>query len=69
MFIVGGAFVGIEKIIEKRLRKASAIGFGSKIVGSDDRKILLEKITEQDIVDYGLIPGDSLSPVLFRYTS
>ena len=56
LFIVGGAFVGIEKIIEKRLRKASAIGFGSKIVGSDDRKILLEKITEQDIVDYGLIP-------------
>ena len=56
LFIVGGAFVGIEKIIEKRLRKASAIGFGSKIVGSDDRKILLEKITEKDIVDYGLIP-------------
>ena len=56
LFIVGGAFVGIEKIIEKRLRKASAIGFGSKIVGSDDRKILLETITEQDIVDYGLIP-------------
>ncbi len=56
LFIVGGAFVGIEKIIEKRLRKSSTIGFGSKIVGSDDRKELLSKLTEQDIVDFGLIP-------------
>ena len=56
LFIVGGAFVGIEKIIEKRLRKSSTIGFGSKIVGSDDRNELLSKLTEQDIVDFGLIP-------------
>lgn len=56
LFIVGGAFVGIEKIIEKRLRKASTIGFGSKIVGTDDRKVLLARVSEQDIVDFGLIP-------------
>jgi len=56
LFIVGGAFVGIEKIIEKRLKSSSTIGFGSKIVGSDDRRELLAKVTEQDIVDFGIIP-------------
>ena len=56
LFIVGGAFVGIEDIVEKRLKKKSKIGFTSNIVDANKRKSLLKQIKNEDVVEYGLIP-------------
>ena len=56
MFILGGAFVGIEEIIEKRLKSKSKIGFNSKILSEDDKNELLTKIRSEDVVHYGIIP-------------
>jgi len=56
LFILSGAFVGIEEIIEKRLKSKSKIGFNSKILTDTDKNNLLTKINSEDIVHYGLIP-------------
>lgn len=56
LFIVGGAFVNIEKIIEKRLKKKSSIGFSASIIDKDAREKLVQSISYTDIIDYGLIP-------------
>ena len=56
LFILGGAFVGIEDIIEKRLKSKSKIGFNSKILSDTDKNELLTKINAEDVVHYGLIP-------------
>ncbi|MNJ90304.1 ATP-dependent Clp protease ATP-binding subunit ClpX [compost metagenome] len=57
LFIVGGAFDGLEKIIERRLGKTS-IGFGSKVekVEIEDKNKVFNHLQPQDIVKYGLIP-------------
>lgn len=55
LFICGGAFDGLEKIIKKRVDK-SAIGFGEDIKSKNDDSDLLTKVTTQDIVKYGIIP-------------
>ncbi len=57
LFICGGAFDGIEKIIESRLGK-SILGFNGEVKSKNDLKNidLLEKLTPQDLVKYGLIP-------------
>ena len=57
LFICGGAFEGIDKIIEKRLDKKS-IGFGAEIAGKHEYNIdrLLGQILPQDLVKFGLIP-------------
>ena len=58
LFIVGGAFAGLEKIIQDRSDK-SGIGFGASIKGKDEeRKIgeILMDIEPEDLVHYGLIP-------------
>ncbi len=58
LFICGGAFSGIEKVIEKRLRKKTAIGFGADIHSKSEMKLneLLDQIQPHDILKYGLIP-------------
>jgi len=56
LFVLGGAFVGIEEIIEKRLKSKSKIGFNSKILNEQDRSEILTKINPTDVVHYGLIP-------------
>lgn len=61
LFICGGAFVGLDEIIKKRLNKdKSGIGFGSPIIKSNDsskeKTDLLEKIESDDLIKYGLIP-------------
>ncbi len=60
LFIVGGAFVGIEDIIAKRLQKDdSSIGFGAKIEGKDDKPKfdeLIHKVRPEDLMKYGIIP-------------
>ena len=56
LFIVSGAFVGIENLIEKRLKRRSNIGFNSKVIDKVYKKKLLSKVVDEDIVDYGIIP-------------
>jgi ATP-dependent Clp protease ATP-binding subunit ClpX len=57
LFIVGGAFVGLDKVIEQRVAEKS-IGFGGKLVGmTDEEKVdLLNQVTPDDLVKFGLIP-------------
>ncbi len=56
LFIVGGAFVGIEDIIRTRLNKKE-VGFNSNsIKGKKDEENLLDYIIPQDFVKYGIIP-------------
>ena len=56
LFILSGAFVGIETIIEKRIKKNSNIGFGSKLINIDQREELIQNVTASDVIQYGLIP-------------
>ena len=57
LFICGGAFDGLEKIVESRLDRSS-IGFGGEIVSKVSEKMdsLLKEVTPQDLVKFGLIP-------------
>ena len=55
LFICGGAFDGLEKIIEKR-KGSQTIGFGSVINSSHDGRDILKDVTSHDIVKFGLIP-------------
>ncbi|HHX18202.1 MAG TPA: ATP-dependent Clp protease ATP-binding subunit ClpX [Clostridium sp.] len=57
LFICGGAFDGIEKIIENRIGQKS-LGFGAKIESrkKDDVGEILKEILPQDLLKYGLIP-------------
>lgn len=57
LFIVGGAFDGIDKIIEKRTQKSS-IGFGADIQSKHEKNVgkLLEDILPGDLLKFGLIP-------------
>ncbi|PKL51717.1 MAG: ATP-dependent Clp protease ATP-binding subunit ClpX [Nitrospira bacterium HGW-Nitrospira-1] len=57
LFICGGAFTGLEGILDQRIGKKT-VGFGSKIVSRIERKIgdLLRMTEPQDLIKYGLIP-------------
>ena len=57
LFIVGGAFDGLEKIVEARL-SAGSIGFNAEIVDKNDMNIdeLLKKVEPKDLTKFGLIP-------------
>lgn len=57
LFICGGAFEGLERIIERRLSQ-NPVGFGADIKGkkSTDRDHYLEKVEPDDLLKYGLIP-------------
>jgi len=57
LFICGGAFQGIEKIIQNRIGK-KIMGFGADIVKKDDLRVgeYLEQIMPGDLLKYGLIP-------------
>ena len=57
LFICGGAFAGLDKVIEAR-GKETSIGFGAKVVSKDENKIsdLIKKLEPEDLIKYGLIP-------------
>ena len=57
LFICGGAFEGIDKIIENRLDKKS-MGFGAAIVSKKDRNIgeILKDVQSHDLMKFGIIP-------------
>jgi ATP-dependent Clp protease ATP-binding subunit ClpX len=58
LFICGGAFAGLEKIIAQRGRGGSAIGFGADVRGPDDRRAgeVLREVEPEDLLKFGLIP-------------
>ena len=57
LFICGGAFDGIEKIIEKR-SEGSTLGFGAQIKSKSEaaKENLMDKVIQQDLVKFGIIP-------------
>lgn len=58
LFICGGAFDGLEKIIEKRTEGNNSIGFGAEVheKNSEDAIHLLKNVLPQDLTKFGLIP-------------
>lgn len=61
LFIVGGAFVGLEKIVERRSNDSSNVGFGAKAPQTQSEKDassikLLKKMQPEDLLKFGLIP-------------
>ena len=57
LFICGGAFDGIDKVIEQRV-STSSLGFGADVRDStkDDKSDLIKQVTGHDLVKYGIIP-------------
>ncbi len=57
LFICGGAFSGLEKIIAGR-RKGSSIGFGANVMAPDERNTgeVLKDVEPEDLLKFGLIP-------------
>ena len=57
LFICGGAFAGLDKIIAMR-RQGTSIGFGAEVRGPDDRRTgeVLRDLEPEDLLKYGLIP-------------
>ena len=57
LFICGGAFPDLDKIIKERLTKQSSIGFGAELKDRYDRdKTILEKVATEDLRNFGMIP-------------
>lgn len=59
LFICGGAFNGLDKVIERRTAKWGGIGFGANLVGKDQKRHLdeiLSNVEPDDLIQYGLIP-------------
>ena len=54
LFIVGGSFVGIDKIVTNRL-SPSSMGFNGTLRDADDKEIY-SKVDQKDLIKYGLIP-------------
>jgi len=56
LFICGGAFIGLEKVVEKRFRNKS-LGFQAEVKSSKQRQNeAFDKIEPEDLIHYGLIP-------------
>lgn len=58
LFIVGGAFVNLDKIIAKRLGKGT-IGFDStnrEVIDPNQKSLLLSKVEPEDLIQFGMIP-------------
>ena len=59
LFICGGAFAGLDKIVQKRIHVGSGIGFDAEVKGEQDElslSDLFKQIETEDLVKYGLIP-------------
>ena len=57
LFICGGAFAGLDKVISER-GKGTSIGFGAEVVGPDERRVgdIFKEVEPEDLHRYGLIP-------------
>lgn len=59
LFICGGAFAGLDKVIEQRAHTGTGIGFGAEVKSTQDKQAvsaLFKKVEPEDLVKYGLIP-------------
>ncbi len=59
LFICGGAFAGLDKIISKRTQKSTSIGFSAKVEKDEEEKSLSElfrQVEPDDLMKFGLIP-------------
>ncbi|MCL2100312.1 MAG: ATP-dependent Clp protease ATP-binding subunit ClpX [Fibromonadales bacterium] len=58
LFICGGAFERLDKVISKRIDSGGGMGFGADIVSKSERKIgeILGKCEPEDLISYGLLP-------------
>ncbi|UCX04159.1 ATP-dependent protease ATP-binding subunit ClpX [Shewanella sp. HL-SH8] len=59
LFICGGAFAGLEKVIEQRINTGTGIGFGAEVKGEADKATISEvlgQVEPGDLVKFGLIP-------------
>src|SRR5574344_1429307 len=60
LFIVGGAFVGLDKIVERRSDDGTSIGFGAKGITKAEKEaqasMMLKKLQPEDLLKFGLIP-------------
>ncbi|GAA4872094.1 ATP-dependent protease ATP-binding subunit ClpX [Ferrimonas pelagia] len=59
LFICGGAFAGLDKVIDQRAFVGTGIGFGAEVRSQDDGKSITEtfaQVEPEDLVKYGLIP-------------
>ena len=55
LFICGGAFVGLDKIVQNRMN-ARGIGFGAVLVPENESASYYQDVTTKDLIKYGLIP-------------
>lgn len=58
LFICGGAFIGLDKVVQARTQKSS-IGFAAEVRSQDDKRNfseLLKELEPEDLIKYGLIP-------------
>jgi ATP-dependent Clp protease ATP-binding subunit ClpX len=58
LFICGGAFAGLERIISNRSQGGTSIGFGAKVKGPDERRMghVFREVEPEDLLKFGLIP-------------
>jgi len=58
LFICGGAFAGLNKVIEQRLSTGTGIGFGAEVKSKtqSEEGAIIAKVEPEDLVRYGLIP-------------
>lgn len=59
LFVCGGAFAGLEKVIEQRSETGSGIGFSAQVKGKKEQATvsqILSKVEPEDLVKFGLIP-------------
>jgi ATP-dependent Clp protease ATP-binding subunit ClpX len=59
LFICGGAFAGLDKVIEQRSAKGAGIGFGAEVKSKESTRSITESFKDvepEDLVKYGLIP-------------
>ena len=56
MFICGGAFVGLDEIIKRRLNVNTSIGFMSNFESQEETDQILSKVQPDDVIKFGLIP-------------
>lgn len=56
LFVASGSFAGIEEIVDQRLNKSSGMGFGKEMAKKRDTTSVYRNVTEEDILEFGLIP-------------
>ena len=59
LFICGGAFAGLDKVIQQRSSEAGSIGFGAKVKSLEQKQdigLILSQVEPEDLIKFGLIP-------------